>query len=82
MIVLSNHKKLEEILGLGTRIFTTVLMTCIMLSEILFVKLDSGFLSGFEFDTALLIITIQLLLNGSSLLALDSKLPQIKLFPT
>jgi len=53
-----------------------------MLSEILFVKLDSGFLSGFEFDTALLIITIQLLLNGSSLLALDSKLPQIKLFPT
>ncbi|USK72470.1 DoxX family protein [Peribacillus asahii] len=69
------------ILGFGTRIFAG-LMACIMLGAILFVKLDSGFVGGFEFDVALLIIAIQLVLNGSSLLALDSKLPQIKSFST
>lgn len=65
------------ILGLGTRIFAGF-MACIMLGVIFFVKLDKGFVGGFEFDVALLVISVQLVLNGSSLYSLDSKLSQIR----
>jgi putative oxidoreductase len=65
------------ILGIGTRIFSA-LIGCIMIGVILFVKLGDGFLGGFEFDVVLLIVALHLTLNGSSLLSLDSKLPDLK----
>jgi putative oxidoreductase len=65
------------ILGIGTRIFSG-LIAVIMLGSIFFVKLSDGFLGGYEYNVALLIIGIHLVLNGSSLLSIDSKLSQLK----
>jgi len=70
------------ILGLGTRIISALLVA-IMLVAILKVKLAAGFLgneqgAGYELDIALMVMAIHLTLNGSSFLALDSKLPFTK----
>ncbi|WP_428912299.1 DoxX family protein [Niallia sp. Krafla_26] len=65
------------ILGLGTRIFST-LMAVIMLGAIFFVKLSNGFIGGYELDVVLMIVAIHLMLNGSHLLAVDSKLLKLK----
>lgn len=65
------------ILGIGTRVFSA-LMAVIMLGAILFVKLSQGFVGGYEFDVVLMIIAMHLVLNGSHLLAVDSKLLKLK----
>lgn len=65
------------ILGIGTRVFSG-LMAVIMLGAIFFVKLSDGFIGGYEFEILLMIIAIHLVLNGSYLLAVDSKLLKLK----
>src|SRR3954449_4548286 len=51
------------ILGLGTRI-VSVLIGFIMLVAIFSVKLPAGFLDGYVYDLVLLIIVVNLFLNG------------------
>ena len=65
------------ILGIGTRIFSG-LIACIMIGAIVLVKVRDGFLGGYEFDVVLMIIALHLVLNGSYLLSVDSKLLQLK----
>ncbi|MBU8786749.1 MULTISPECIES: DoxX family protein [Bacillus] len=64
------------ILGLGTRIIG-VLFAVVMLGAIFTVKLSAGFMgtdggAGYEFDVALLAMSVSLALSGSSMLSLDS----------
>ena len=61
------------ILGLGTRI-VSVLIGFIMLGAIFTVKLPAGFLNGYVYDLVLLIIAVNLFLNGSKLYSLDNLL--------
>jgi putative oxidoreductase len=61
------------ILGLGTRI-VSVLIGFIMLGAIVTVKLPAGFLNGYVYDLVLLIIAVNLFLNGSKLYSLDNLL--------
>jgi putative oxidoreductase len=65
------------ILGIGTRVISG-LMAAIMLGAIFFVKLRDGFLGGYELDIVLMTVAIHLVLNGSYLLAVDSKLLKLK----
>ncbi|WP_349410753.1 DoxX family protein [Pseudalkalibacillus sp. SCS-8] len=63
------------ILGLGTRI-VSALLAIIMVVAILKVKLSAGFLgngesAGYEFDLALLAMSVYLGLSGSKLFAVD-----------
>ncbi|OYD09891.1 DoxX family protein [Paludifilum halophilum] len=63
------------IVGLGIRIFS-VLFALLMAGAILKVKLAAGFLgngqqTGYEFDLALLAMTVYLALNGNKLYSLD-----------
>ncbi|WP_079527402.1 DoxX family protein [Halobacillus hunanensis] len=63
------------IIGLGTKIVST-LLAVIMVVAIMKVKLANGLLGteqadGFEFDLALLAMSIYLLLNGNNLWAID-----------
>jgi putative oxidoreductase len=59
--------------GLGTRIIS-LLFFVIMAGAILMVNLSEGFLGGYELDLILMAIALYFVLNGSSWLALDSKL--------
>lgn len=64
------------ILGLGTRIIG-VLFAVVMLGAIFTVKLSAGFMgtdggAGYEFDVALLAMSVSLALSGSDMLSLDS----------
>ncbi|KKB73611.1 MULTISPECIES: DoxX family protein [Bacillus] len=64
------------ILGLGTRIIG-VLFAVVMLGAIFTVKLSAGFMgtdggAGYEFDVALLAMSVSLALSGSSMLSFDS----------
>ena len=61
------------ILGVGTRI-VSVLVGFIMLGAIFTVKLPAGFLNGYVYDLVLLIIAVNLFLNGSKLYSLDNLL--------
>lgn len=65
------------ILGLGTKIFS-ILIALIMIGAIIFVKLNAGFLDGYELDVILLGIAIHLGINGSLLLSVDAKLSKLK----
>lgn len=58
------------LIGLGTRIISAI-FAVIMLVAIFAVKLSSGFAGGYEFELALLIMAVHLLLSGSRLLAAD-----------
>ncbi|MFN2747870.1 MULTISPECIES: DoxX family protein [Bacillus] len=63
------------ILGLGTRVIG-ILFALVMLGAIFTVKLSAGFMgsdggAGYEFDVALLAMSVYLALNGSGMLALD-----------
>lgn len=58
------------IIGLGTRIFAAI-FSVIMITAIISAKYAMGFAGGFEFELALLVMSIHLLLAGSRLLALD-----------
>jgi uncharacterized membrane protein YphA (DoxX/SURF4 family) len=67
------------IIGFATRI-ACALISLILIGAIFKVKLAAGFLgngqmAGYELDLALLSMAIVLLLNGSRLYALESKLP-------
>jgi len=64
------------ILGLGTRVFSAVLVV-IMAGAIVTAKLSIGFLSGqggagYELDLALLAITLALAISGSAKFSLDN----------
>jgi putative oxidoreductase len=64
------------ILGIGTRIITT-LYVFIMAGAILFAKLPAGFLgngktAGYELELLILFVSLNLAINGSRFLALDS----------
>lgn len=65
------------VLGLGTRIVSG-LFVLIMLGAIIKVKFAAGFLGGFELDLALMVMALYLVMNGSMLLSVDSKLPVAK----
>ena len=67
---------LALIFGIGTRI-VSALLAIVLLVATLKVKLDVGFLgngqmAGYELDLSMLGIAVYLLLNGSSLLSVDS----------
>ncbi|WP_340372853.1 DoxX family protein [Peribacillus sp. FSL E2-0218] len=73
---------LALIAGLGTRVIS-VLLVFIMAGAIIYVKLPAGFMgneegAGFEMDLVLMVIALHLVLNGSRLMSLDSKLPTYK----
>ncbi|MFC7442600.1 DoxX family protein [Laceyella putida] len=64
------------ILGLGTRI-VAFLFACVMVGAIVTVKWSAGFMgngqaAGFEFDVALLAMSVSLILTGSRRWALDA----------
>lgn len=66
------------ILGLGTRVFSAVLVI-VMVGAIVTAKLSVGFLSGqagagYELDLALLAMTLALAISGSSKYSLDGVL--------
>lgn len=66
------------ILGLGTRVFSLVLVV-VMAGAIITVKLPVGFLggqggAGYELDLALLVINLALAISGSYKLSLDGVL--------
>ncbi|MGM0883092.1 MAG: DoxX family protein [Bacillota bacterium] len=65
------------IVGLGTRIVSG-LFVLIMLGAIIKVKFAAGFLGGFELDLALMVMALYLVINGSMMLSVDSKLPVAK----
>jgi uncharacterized membrane protein YphA (DoxX/SURF4 family) len=65
------------IAGLGTRIVSG-LFILIMLGAIIKVKFAAGFLGGFELDLALMVMALYLVINGSMMLSVDSKLPVAK----
>ena len=58
------------ILGLGTRI-VSLLFGIIMLGAIFTVNLSAGFLNGYMLDLILLVLAVNLVLNGSKLFSLD-----------
>lgn len=62
------------IAGLGTRIIS-LLFVFIMAGALLMVNLSNGFLGGYELDLILMVIAIYFVLNGSTWMSLDSKLP-------
>lgn len=61
---------LALLVGLGTRICGAV-FSIIMIVAIFTVKIDAGFLGGFELDLILLAVSILFVLSGSQFLALD-----------
>ncbi|WP_223635614.1 DoxX family protein [Planococcus sp. 4-30] len=70
------------IIGFGTRI-VSILLAIVMLGAIFTAKLSAGFLgdgtgAGYELDIAFLAIAIFLAVNGSRMLALDTKLVEAK----
>jgi putative oxidoreductase len=58
------------IIGLGTRIFAAIFCV-IMLTAIVTAKFAMGFAGGYEFELALFVMSLHLLLAGSRFLALD-----------
>ncbi|MBS4210233.1 DoxX family protein [Bacillus sp. FJAT-50079] len=65
------------ILGFGTRVFSA-LIALVMLGAIFTAKLSAGFMgaetAGYELDIALLSMAAVLVISGSQLFAVDSKL--------
>ncbi len=61
------------IIGLGTKI-VSALFALIMLGAIVKVKIDAGFMGGYELDVVLLAIAVFLSITGSSMFSLDSKI--------
>ncbi|MGC5324342.1 DoxX family protein [Brevibacillus sp. SYSU BS000544] len=59
------------ILGLGTRIFSA-LFAIIMLVAIGTVKIGKGFSGGYEFELALMAMSLSLVVSGARFMALDS----------
>ncbi|GIM46343.1 putative oxidoreductase CatD [Collibacillus ludicampi] len=58
------------VLGIGTRIVST-LFAFDMLGAIFTARLKAGFMGGYEFELALLVISISLALTGSRFYAFD-----------
>ncbi|BDG35398.1 DoxX family protein [Saccharococcus caldoxylosilyticus] len=59
------------ILGLGTRIIAGA-FAAIMVGAIFTVKLKSGFVGGYEFELALLAMSLHLLFSGNQFFAMDN----------
>lgn len=59
------------ILGVGTRV-VAALFAFVMIGAIVSVKLVKGFVGGYEFDLALLAMSVHLVLSGSQLYAIES----------
>lgn len=59
------------LLGLGTQV-VAALFAIVMVGAIVTVKLGKGFVGGYEFELALLAMSVHLLLSGSRLYAIDS----------
>jgi putative oxidoreductase len=62
---------LALIVGIGTRI-ASALIGCIMLGAIITVKGSLGLSGGYEFDLALLAMSVYLVISGSRLYAVDA----------
>ncbi|RKQ16010.1 DoxX family protein [Lysinibacillus endophyticus] len=58
------------IIGFSVR-FVSALLIAVMVGAIMKVKLEAGFLNGYEFNVALIAMASYLLVAGSRLLALD-----------
>lgn len=58
------------IIGFSVR-FVSFLLTAVMVGAIVFVKFEDGFLDGFEFNVALISMSLYLLFAGSNLMSLD-----------
>ncbi|QCR32256.1 DoxX family protein [Lysinibacillus sp. SGAir0095] len=58
------------IIGFSVR-FVSFLLTALMVGAIVFVKFEQGFLNGFEFNVALIAMSLYLLFAGSRLMSLD-----------
>ncbi|KGX90034.1 DoxX family protein [Pontibacillus marinus] len=61
------------IIGLGTRIFGGIFVL-LLVGAIIKVQLAAGFIGGYAYDLALLVISAYLLLNGSKLYSVDKYL--------
>jgi putative oxidoreductase len=61
---------LALVLGIGTRVFSTLFIFN-MLGAILTAKLKAGFMGGYEFELALLAMSLSLALTGSQFYSLD-----------
>ncbi|OZM55939.1 oxidoreductase [Lottiidibacillus patelloidae] len=61
------------ILGLGTRV-AAFITGSVMVGAIVTAKLSAGFLGGYELDIALLAMAIALVVSGSRMFAMESKL--------
>ncbi|MBB5174693.1 DoxX family protein [Texcoconibacillus texcoconensis] len=59
------------LIGVATRVMAA-LFALLMVGAIFIVKLEAGFIGGFEFDLALLAMTVYLFLNGSKNFSLIS----------
>ncbi len=59
--------------GLGTKLFASA-FAVIMVGAIITVKLKSGFVGGFEFDLAILVMSIHLFFNDKQIFAIDNHL--------
>ena len=58
------------IIGFSVR-FVSFLLTGVMAGAIIFVKFESGFLNGYEYNVALIAMSLYLFFAGSSLMSLD-----------
>ncbi|MFC0471455.1 DoxX family protein [Halalkalibacter kiskunsagensis] len=57
------------ILGLGTRI-VSALLALLLIGAIVKVQLAAGFIGGYAYDVVLLVMSVYLFLNGSTLVSL------------
>ncbi|MFJ8235256.1 DoxX family protein [Ureibacillus sp. NPDC094379] len=65
------------IIGFSTR-FIAALFAIIMIGAIVKVRFELGFINGYEFNLALLAMSLYLLFGGSKMMALDNFLGQSK----
>lgn len=68
---------LALLLGLLTRLMSAILMI-VMIGAVYMVKLDQGFIGGFEFDLLLFVVLLLFVINGSLFMALDGFLTKKK----
>ncbi|MDI7741318.1 DoxX family protein [Lysinibacillus fusiformis] len=58
------------VIGFSVR-FVSLLLIGVMVGAIVFVKFETGFLNGYEFNIALIAMAVYLLFAGSNLMSLD-----------
>lgn len=68
------------VIGLATRI-ASILFIIEMLGAILLVKIDKGFVGGFELELLILVIALSLLLSGPGRISIERDVLKREIFP-